>query len=134
MIRLSTRFLGLLGVLALVLAVGAFSQAPPVSATSPINSHNYPDVLGVDGSSMSIAAMNLSPAAVVMNRIDLSPWAGAAENVAITEWRISDMRRNDKVQIEGQYCQAKNGEDVFIAKGAPVPDWLTCGTAQGPGY
>lgn len=127
---LGRRTFGLVGAIAVALAVGASTQALPASATAPVNAHNYPDVLGINGSAASVHDMQPSTGTRLevvggLAPEDLSTQGGASNPMTVTEWRVAENGRK-YVQIKGHYCTNKSGGDVFVADGAPVDSGLTC--------
>jgi hypothetical protein len=116
---LNVRILGLAGAAALLLSFGTLMQARPVAAAGPVNAHNYPHVLGVDGAGSSIHGMHIS----INERARLvgmtAPAVVAASGTgpeSPTMLRLAKRNRN-WVQVSGTYCKDKSGGDVFVAGG-----------------
>lgn len=128
--RLVGKILGLSGAVALILFVGALSQTLPAAAAGPVNVRTFPEVLGVNGSSMSIAQIGATLPARLLLVSQSAPESvlnigGSSTPAMVTMFRLASNRRF-YLQVSGDYCKNKTGGDVFVPDGAPVDPGLTC--------
>jgi hypothetical protein len=116
----------MIGAAALTLSLVSFGNVSSVSAAGPPrNAHNYPRVLGVNGSEGAIVDMNIDMGDRLLMVSEMAPATAAQADVTVTEYRLA---KNNRlwVQISGKYCKNKTGGDVFLADGAPMEAGLTC--------
>jgi hypothetical protein len=125
------RTIAVAALLALVLVLGGLAQTSPTSAAGPstkppTNAFNYPNVMGVSGSSGAIESLGLNTSQVFRINSQNEPWLTASGVAGVSAYWTFAAIHNIYAQVSGQYCKDKSGGDVFVNAGAPAANGLTC--------